>query len=185
VTVVTSSKAPPIPKNVPPVPTVPLNIPIIPTSTSNTTTTTTNTSKQTNAPQPKTQQKAPETKTQQKAPETKAPNVPQTKAPNIPSIPTNIQVPTNIQSNEVSHLDDITTMKDTNEGLLNQINKGGFKLKKVVTVEKTGIDYLKKKQSVKGGPTSNQTTSGGGANKTGNFMDELKKGMGNLKKVNK
>ena len=90
-------------------------------------------------------------------------------------------------SNEVSKLNEITTMADTNPGLMNQIAAGGFKLKKVVTVEKTGIDFLKKKEVSKGNPTDQKggntaSSSSGGGNKTGDFMSEMKKKMELLSK---
>jgi len=114
-TIVTNSKAPPIPKNLPTVPTVPLFIPSITSSTSN------NTSNKT--------------------------NIIQSKASILITNP--IIVPT---SNETSNIDDATTLRDTNVELLNEINNGHFKLKKVVTVEKTGIEYIKKKGNYKSKP---------------------------------
>lgn len=72
----------------------------------------------------------------------------------------------------------MTTMADTNPGLLAQISAGGFKLKKVVTVEKTGIEYLKKKNSVKGqAPAEQKQSSSGGGQKTGDFMGEMRRKM--------
>ena len=66
---------------------------------------------------------------------------------------------------------------------MSQIAQGGFKLKKVVTVEKTGIDYLKKKNSVASNvDNSQQKSSSNGGGKTGDFMSEMRKKMENLKK---
>jgi hypothetical protein len=73
-------------------------------------------------------------------------------------------------------------MADTNPGLMSQIAQGGFKLKKVVTVEKIGIDYLKKKNSVAGNNNTEEKSSSGGGGKTGDFMSEMRKKMENLKK---
>jgi hypothetical protein len=85
---------------------------------------------------------------------------------------------------EVSKLNEFTTMSDTNPGLLSQIAAGGFKLKKVVTVEKTGIEFMKKKPSVKGNAPEQQQVSsgGGGGNKSGDFMSEMRKKMENMMK---
>jgi len=85
--------------------------------------------------------------------------------------------------NEISTLNETVTLADTNPGLMSQIAQGGFKLKKVVTVEKTGIDYLKKKNSVTGNSNNTEEkASSGGGGKTGDFMSEMRKKMENLKK---
>jgi len=118
------------------------------------------------------------------------PAVPKIPVPSISSVPSvsvpkvAVSVPKVEEKQEASHLDEVTTLGDTNPGLMAQINSGGFKLKKVTTVEKTGIEFIKKNSVTKqSGAEPKTTSSGGGAQKSGNFMDEMKKIA--LKKVNK
>ena len=92
-----------------------------------------------------------------------------------------LNVPKIDSTPEVSHLNEITTLADTNPGLMSQIAAGGFKLKKITTVDKGGIDYLKKKNSIK--PTPGETkNTGGGGQKTGDFMSEMKRKMEGMMK---
>jgi len=86
-----------------------------------------------NANQPK--------KIQQNKNENEVTNIIQSKASILLTSPNIIPI-----SNETSNKDDnTTTLRDTNVELLNEINNGHFQLKKVVTIEKTGIEYIIKK----------------------------------------
>ncbi len=77
----------------------------------------------------------------------KVPPVP--KIPAVPKMPVVNKQPEQPKKEEINIEQTVQPEVTTNSGLMEEIRKGGFSLKKVETVEKAGLEYMKKNSVTK------------------------------------